>query len=214
MKALLIIVMVLMAAAGEARASGMAIGTASWYGEDHRGKLMANRRKFDPDKLTGASWFYPLGTKLRLTVSSQPQPRSVVITITDRGPAQRLVRHGRIIDLSYAAFSQLGDPDLGLIPVTVERLNQEMACDQSNPRLQAPTVSGKATAGPAAATCLAESAASNHIPPVPIHSQFEPLLDPTRRLIAQQSPPLADVGHRVFDIPRPELPINRLLVGQ
>ena len=42
-------------------------GLASWYGEAHRGRLMANGRKFDPDKLTAASWFYPLGTRVRVT---------------------------------------------------------------------------------------------------------------------------------------------------
>jgi rare lipoprotein A len=95
-------------------------GVASWYGESHRGRLMANGKKFDPDKLTAASWFYPLGTKVKVTlhVPSAP-PRSVVVTVTDRGPAKDLVREGRIIDLGHAAFKRLGDPDTGLVPVTV-----------------------------------------------------------------------------------------------
>ena len=59
-------------------------GVASWYGEAHRGKPMANRKKFDPDKLTAASWFYPLGTRVRVTLQSEPQ-RAVIVTITDRG---------------------------------------------------------------------------------------------------------------------------------
>jgi len=213
MKALLTFLILLMAAAGRARAGGVAVGTASWYGEDHRGRWMANGRRFDPDKLTGASWFYPMGTKLRLSVFS-PQPRSVLITITDRGPAKRLVRQGRIIDLSFAAFSQLGHPDLGLIAVIVEPISQEMASDQSKLGLPVRTVPGIASPPQTGPSRLPAIAASNHIPAVPIHSQFETLLDPPSRLIAQQSPPLADVGHRVFDIPRPELPINRLFVGQ
>jgi rare lipoprotein A len=97
-------------------------GTASWYGEDHRGRLMANGKKFDPDKFTAASWFYPLGTKVRVTArtaSSQPA-RSVLVTITDRGPATDLVRGGRIIDLSAASFKRLAPPDLGLVAVSVE----------------------------------------------------------------------------------------------
>src|SRR5262245_5419101 len=44
-------------------------GLASWYGEDHRGRLMANGKRFNPDRLTAASWFYPLGTKVRVTLS-------------------------------------------------------------------------------------------------------------------------------------------------
>jgi rare lipoprotein A len=98
-------------------------GQASWYGESHRGKFMANGKKFDPDKLTAASWFYPFGTRVRVTLASttrEPQtspPRSVVVTITDRGPARRLVREGRIIDLAEAAFAKLAPTRLGLIPI-------------------------------------------------------------------------------------------------
>src|SRR6476646_5623302 len=93
-------------------------GMASWYGEDHRGRLMANGRRFNPDKLTAASWFYPLGTRVRVTLKSENQiPRSVLVTITDRGPAKELVRDGRIIDLTHAAFKRLGHPKVGLIAV-------------------------------------------------------------------------------------------------
>src|SRR5687768_15588150 len=101
------------------------LGRASWYGEDHRGRLMANGQRFDPDKLTAASWFYPLGTRVLVTLKSDPnvlnpQPsRTVLVTITDRGPHSRLVRDGRVIDLSHAVFRRLADPDLGLIKVIV-----------------------------------------------------------------------------------------------
>jgi rare lipoprotein A len=90
---------------------------ASWYGEEHRGLPMANGKPFNPDKLTAASWFYPLGTRVVVTHDD----RSVVVEITDRGPAKRLVKQGRKIDLSRAAFAKLADPDLGLIEVTVEK---------------------------------------------------------------------------------------------
>ena len=102
------------------------VGHASWYGEDHRGRLMANGQRFDPDKLTAASWFYPLGTRVLVTLKRDPnvlnpQPaRSILVTITDRGPHNRLVRGGRIIDLSHAVFRHLADPDLGLIEVIVQ----------------------------------------------------------------------------------------------
>jgi rare lipoprotein A len=96
-------------------------GFASWYGEEHRGKLMANGQRFDPDKLTAASWFYPLGTRVRVTVSSsQFETRSVLVTVTDRGPAKRLVQQGRVIDLGRAAFQKIAHPDLGLVSVVVE----------------------------------------------------------------------------------------------
>src|SRR4051812_15190608 len=97
-------------------------GLASWYGEAHRGRLMANGRKFDPDKLTAASWFYPLGTKVRVSLDTPGQPqRTVTVTITDRGPAWRLVHRKRIIDLTLSAFKELAEPDLGLVAVKVER---------------------------------------------------------------------------------------------
>ena len=82
---------------------------------------MANGHPFDPDKLTAASWFYPLGTRVRVTVHSPDfAPRSVLVTITDRGPAKRLVQQGRVIDLGRAAFRRIAQPDLGLVEVVVE----------------------------------------------------------------------------------------------
>jgi rare lipoprotein A len=114
----------LFAAMGVNRADGSeSAGLASWYGESHRGRLMANGKKFNPDRLTAASWFYPLGTKVCVTLQSPGQPiRSVRVTITDRGPARDLVREGRIIDLARAAFRKLAPPDVGLVEVRVERL--------------------------------------------------------------------------------------------
>lgn len=91
---------------------------ASWYGEEHRGKRMANGRPFDPDALTCASWFHPFGTLLRVAHGD----KVVVVQVTDRGPARRLVAAGREIDLSHAAFRRLADPRVGLVWVTIERL--------------------------------------------------------------------------------------------
>ena len=90
---------------------------ASWYGEEHRDLPMANGQRFDPNRLTAASWFFTLGTKVVVTHAN----RSVVVEITDRGPAKRLFQEGRKIDLSLAAFAKLANPDLGLIDVTIRR---------------------------------------------------------------------------------------------
>ncbi len=84
---------------------------------EHRGLLMANGHRFDPDKLTAASWFYDLGTKVVVTHEN----RSVVVEITDRGPAKHLVHAGRRIDLSRAAFAELADLDIGVIDVAIRR---------------------------------------------------------------------------------------------
>src|SRR5205807_6904108 len=43
-------------------------GLASWYGEELRGKPMANGGKFNPDNFTAASWYYPLGTQVLVTL--------------------------------------------------------------------------------------------------------------------------------------------------
>jgi len=40
--------------------------TASWYGKQHQGLKMANGKRFDRHKLTAASWYFPLGTKIRV----------------------------------------------------------------------------------------------------------------------------------------------------
>jgi rare lipoprotein A len=111
------------ASATEARMASKK-GLASWYGEAHRGKLMANGKKFNPDRLTAASWFYPLGTKVRVTArASDNSARTVLVTVTDRGPAHDLVGEGRIIDLTHAAYKRLAHPDLGLVPVSVQPAN-------------------------------------------------------------------------------------------
>lgn len=91
-------------------------GVASWYGDELRGSLMANGHPFDPDGFTAASWDFPLGTWVKVSFSN----KSVVVQITDRGPAKRLVlEEGRIIDLSEAAFSCLAPTEWGLIAVSV-----------------------------------------------------------------------------------------------
>jgi len=90
-------------------------GTASWYGQECAGKTMANGHPFIPSRLTCASWNYPLGTRLLV----RHKNRSVIVTVTDRGPARRLKRE---IDLSWAAFKALADPKVGLISVTIEKV--------------------------------------------------------------------------------------------
>jgi len=88
------------------------IGTASWYGAQHQGRKMANGQRFDRHKLTAASWYFPLGTTIR--VVNVKNGESVVVTITDRGPNLRL---HRILDLSEAAAGRLGYVGEGLTPV-------------------------------------------------------------------------------------------------
>jgi rare lipoprotein A len=125
MKRILLWPMLILVAAITTEAATVAKkGLASWYGEAHRGKLMANGKKFNPDSLTAASWFYPLGTRVRVTAkASTNSARSVLVTVTDRGPARDLVREGRIIDLTHTAYKRLAHPDLGLVSVSVQPAN-------------------------------------------------------------------------------------------
>lgn len=88
-------------------------GIASWYGEELRGSPMANGQPFNPSLFTCATWLYPMGTVLRV----EHEGRYVLVLVTDRGPHKRYKK--RIIDLSYAAFSSLAHPDLGLIEVSI-----------------------------------------------------------------------------------------------
>src|ERR1035437_8915734 len=88
------------------------VGTASWYGKLHQGRKMANGQRFDRHKLTAASWYFPLGTPIRVVNVKNGQ--SVLVTITDRGPNLRL---HRILDLSEAAAADLDYVGQGLTPV-------------------------------------------------------------------------------------------------
>ena len=90
------------------------VGIASWYGEQHQGRIMANGQRFDLHKLTAASWYFPLGTKLH--VVNLQNGKAELVTVTDRGPNLRL---NRIIDLSEAAAAALGYLHQGLTPVFV-----------------------------------------------------------------------------------------------
>jgi rare lipoprotein A len=119
----ILLLTLLSSAEGKPTPSNPSSGEASWYGEAHRGRLMANGKKFDPDKLTAASWFYPLGAQIRVMHQAPGRrSRSVLVTITDRGPARDLVENGRVIDLTHAAFKRLGNPDVGLLPVVLRRV--------------------------------------------------------------------------------------------
>lgn len=99
------------------RRRGPARGKAAFYGEGYRGARMANGERFDPDRRTCASFDYALGTVLR--VECLRTGRSVVVVVTDRGPAVRL---GRLIDLSERAFAMIAPTKWGVIEVEVSVL--------------------------------------------------------------------------------------------
>lgn len=77
-------------------------GLASWYGKKFHGRNTSSGERYDMFKLTAAHKHLPLPTYVRVT--NLANERSVVVKINDRGP----FKHGRIIDLSYAAAAKLG----------------------------------------------------------------------------------------------------------
>jgi rare lipoprotein A (peptidoglycan hydrolase) len=79
--------------------------------------IMANGMPLVDFNLICASWDYKFGTLLRVTNVSNG--KSVVVKVSDRGPARRLYRAGRKLDLSYEAMRRLDGIRRGLIQVQV-----------------------------------------------------------------------------------------------
>jgi rare lipoprotein A len=89
---------------------------ASWYGGgEYLNRHTASGERFDPAKLTAAHRTLPFGTMVRVTYKG----RSVVVRISDRGPARWT---GRCIDLSKAAAARLGMIRAGVATVTIARI--------------------------------------------------------------------------------------------
>jgi rare lipoprotein A len=91
-------------------------GVASWYGTDFHGRKTSNGEDYDMHGLTAAHKTLPMNVYVR--VSNLSNGRQCVVRINDRGPFVK----GRVIDLSYAAASQLGVVGPGTAPVQLEAL--------------------------------------------------------------------------------------------
>jgi rare lipoprotein A len=92
------------------------IGLASYYGRSFRGQRTASGARYDPRAMTCAHRRHPFGAVLRVTEIESG--RSVLVTVTDRGPFAR----GRVIDLSLAAARALRILERGVARVRVERV--------------------------------------------------------------------------------------------
>jgi hypothetical protein len=93
-------------------------GMASYYSYECAKLPMANGRPFDPEKRTCASWFYDFGTVLE--VKSLDTGKVTEVVVTDRGPNKRLVKQGRVIDLSKRAFQDICRLEKGLTSVVIK----------------------------------------------------------------------------------------------
>ncbi len=89
-------------------------GKASFYSYP-KGKT-ASGSAFDRNLPTAAHRTLPFGTTLRVT--NLTNHKSVVVTVTDRGPHA----HGRVLDLSQNAARSLDIGDRGVVEVKVEVL--------------------------------------------------------------------------------------------
>jgi rare lipoprotein A len=93
-------------------ANAASCGSASFYGvgDPYHGRRTASGEIFDAYGLTTASKTLPFGTRIRVT--NQSNGKSVVVRVNDDGPHV----YGRILDLSYGAFSRISSPSQGVIP--------------------------------------------------------------------------------------------------
>ncbi len=98
-------------------------GLASWYGQPFHGRKTSNGEIYDMYAMTAAHKTLPLGVSVRVT--HQGSGKSIVVRVNDRGPFVG----ARIIDLSYAAASQLGMVDAGTAPVKIEALGYRGTTD-------------------------------------------------------------------------------------
>lgn len=119
------------AAAGlvAAPAKGETVGLATFYADAFEGRLMADGHPFEMDDPTiTAANAWPLGTHLLIrrapgspwdaTLTPEERKRyfgtTIVVTVRDRG------RFTHALDLSRAAFAQLGRPDEGVIRLYIQ----------------------------------------------------------------------------------------------
>jgi rare lipoprotein A (peptidoglycan hydrolase) len=86
---------------------------ASWYGEEHHGKAMANGEPFDMNAAIIAHKEIPLGTKVEL--ENPLTGERVKAVVADRGPYVA----GRDVDLSYGLAKRLSMVEKGVGPLVM-----------------------------------------------------------------------------------------------
>jgi rare lipoprotein A len=89
-------------------------GIASWYGTKFNGQKTSNGEIFDLYQATAAHKTLPIPTYV--SVTNLKNQRSTIVRVNDRGP----FKHGRLIDLSYAAATKLGYAKEGIAEVEVQ----------------------------------------------------------------------------------------------
>ena len=103
----------------ERTASKISTGVVSWYGDKFHGRKTASGERYDKHELTAAHKSLPFGTKVKVT--NIRNGKSVVVEINDRGPYAK----SRVLDLSQAAFSEIGHTNTGVMQVEYEIIKSE-----------------------------------------------------------------------------------------
>lgn len=89
-------------------------GTASWYGKRFHGRRTSSGERYDMHAMTAAHKNLPISSLIQVT--NLDNGLSTLVRVNDRGPF-----HGnRVLDLSYAAASQLNMVDKGSAKVTIQ----------------------------------------------------------------------------------------------
>ena len=92
-------------------------GIASYYSKGLDGSKTASGERHHMTEMVAAHKTLPFGTRVKVTNLSNG--KEVIVKINDRGPFVK----GRVIDLSYGAFSQIESPGKGITKVKLEILN-------------------------------------------------------------------------------------------
>lgn len=92
-------------------------GVASWYGKKFHGRETSSGEIYDMHLMTAAHKNLPLPTFVKVTRADTG--KSVVVKVNDRGPFVG----DRIIDLSFAAATELDMVDSGKVEVYIEALS-------------------------------------------------------------------------------------------
>ena len=89
--------------------------SASYYHNKFNGRKTASGAIFSNNKLTTAHPSLPFGTQLKVT--NRANGKSVIVTVTDRGPFTK----GRELDLTKRAFMGITDnKNKGVLQVDIE----------------------------------------------------------------------------------------------
>ncbi|MGH8454867.1 MAG: septal ring lytic transglycosylase RlpA family protein [Nevskiales bacterium] len=103
-------------------------GMASWYGEDFHGKRTSSGEPYNMHAMTAAHKTLPLPSYVRVT--NLRNRREVIVRVNDRGP----FHDDRLIDLSFAAATELGVVRNGTAEVEVTAVDPVVAAAGTQPR--------------------------------------------------------------------------------